>query len=245
MSWSRFRGGLVMTLAITAMAALPAWAEPDRAAARQAIYGGASWTDARATRFFGSGVRVQVHEVFRARYREQAQEKLILIYQLTPGPREQFRCHACQPALGGAVMAQNERGDWQVQARGELLMAGAPFSGPEDLRLMRLSADRWGLRSRHHDVAQGLESRRERVLLQVEGQLLLALDEGFTEKPGPGACGPGAAEQNTALLPLSGSDQSPRLELVLRHNEGACPTPEAQVRRLRLELQADGRFHPY
>lgn len=142
MGVSRFRGGLVMVMAMVALAAAPVRAEPDMASARKAIYGGASWSDARATRFFGSGVRTEVHEVFRARYREQGQEKLILIYQLTPGPREQFRCHACQPALGGAVMAQDERGDWQVQARGELLMAGAPFSGPEDLRLMRLSADR-------------------------------------------------------------------------------------------------------
>jgi hypothetical protein len=216
--------------------------EPDMATARKAIYGGPRWTDPRAASFFGRGVSLEVNEVFRARYREQAQEKLILIYQLTPGPREQFRCHACVPALGGAVMVEGERG-WRVQARGELLMAGAPYSGPEDLQLFQLGEDRWALRSRQVDLAQGLESRRERLLLQQDEQLLLALDEGFADKPGPGACGPGAAEQGTALQSISGSEAAPRLELVLRYNEGACPKPIATVERRRFQLR-DGRFQP-
>lgn len=229
-------GGLLLLLLLWALTASAA-DEPAMVAARKAVYGGASWKAP------GSAVPQEVNEVFRARYREQGQEKLILIYQLTPGPREQFRCQACQPGLGGAVLVQGEKGDWTVQARGELLLTGAPASGPEDLQLIQLGQERWALRSRFRDVAQGLETLRERLLLQEQGQLVLALDEGFVDKPGPGACGAAAAAQSTALLALSGSHAAPRLELVLRYNEGACPAPKPKVERRRFELR-DGRFQP-
>lgn len=215
--------------------------EPDVAAARKAVYGGATWRDARAASFFGRESALQVHEVFRVRYRELERNKLMLVYQLTPGPREQFACHSCVPVLGAAVMAQGPGGAWLVQARGEALMTGAPFSGPEDLQMLQLSPGRWALRSRQSDVVQGLESRRERLVLQQQDRLLLVLDEGFSGKPGPQACGPGTAPQNTAIQPLSGSDEAPRLELILRYNEGGCPAPLARVERRRFELR-DGRF---
>lgn len=232
---------LLSLLARPAVAAEPA---PDMAAARQAVYGGALWRSG-ANAFFGSApTLLYVYEVFRAAYREREEEKLMLVYQLTPGPREQYACHSCRPALGAAVLARDaQSGRWQVQARSHLLMWGAPFSGAEDLQLIALGPERWGLRSRDYDVGQGYESRRERVVLQLQQRLLLALDEGFTEAPGPGLCGEGAAAQGTAVQMLSGSDAAPRLELILRYNEGTCPSPEARVVRRRYELR-DGQFQP-
>ena len=234
---------LIFSLALLRPLAAAAEPAPDMAAARQAVYGGALWRSGGNAFFGGASTLLHVHEVFRAAYREQAQDKLMLVYQLTPGPREQYVCHSCRPALGAAVLALDAQGGWHVQARSQLLMWGAPFSGPEDLQLIALGPQRWGLRSRDHDVAQGFESRRERVVVVQQQRLLLALDEGFTEAPGPGACGPGAAAQSTALQGLSGTDEAPRLELILRYNEGACPAPAARVERRRYALR-DGRFQP-
>lgn len=224
----------------------PVVPEPTMAVARKAVYGGATWRDVRAEPFFNRDTILRVYEVFRVRYREQERDKLMLVYQLTPGPREQFACHACLPVLGAAVMAQapaSEGGAWRVQARGLVLMAGAPFSGAEDLQMLPLSPGRWALRSRQHDVVQGYETRRERLVIQQGERLLLALDEGFVEKPGPGLCGTGAAVQGTVLQQLSGSDEVPRVELTLRYNEGACPAPSARVERRRFALR-EGRFQP-
>lgn len=241
-------GGLLAPLpALPALGSEP----PAMEVARRAVYGGAQWrAGEQAAPFFPRNTLLHVHEAFRAAYREQDQDKLLLVYQLTPGPREQFRCHACIPALGAAVMARDlarglgsQDGEWRLQARAPLLMWGAPFSGDEDLQLLALGPQRWALRSRFHDVGGGYETHRERLLLQQRGRLVLALDEGFTDKPGPGACGPGAATQGTALQPLAGSEAAPRLELILRYNEGACPAPQARVERRRYELR-DGRFQP-
>lgn len=246
--WAAWECGLVPLLtSLWAHAAEP----PDMEAARRAVYGGAQWrAGERAEPFFTRGTVLYVYEVFRRTYREQDQDKLLLVYQLTPGPREQYRCRSCVPALGAAVLAREiaqglgrQDGSWRLQARGPLLMWGAPFSGEEDLQLVALGPERWALRSRRYDVGQGYESRQERLVLQQRERLLLTLDEGFLEKPGPGACGPGAAAQSTALQPLAGNDEAPRLELILRYNEGACPSPEARVERRRYELR-DGRFQP-
>lgn len=107
-------------------------AEPDMASARRLVYGGATWRDARAERFLGRDALAHVTEVFRASVRVQGQTQLWLAYQLTPGPHEQFRCHACVPGLGVALLGQ-EGDRWRLLARGELLAPGAPYSGDEDL----------------------------------------------------------------------------------------------------------------
>lgn len=216
-------------------------AEPDMASARRLVYGGATWRDARAERFLGRDALAHVTEVFRASVRVQGQTQLWLAYQLTPGPHEQFRCHACVPGLGVALLGQ-EGDRWRLLARGELLAPGAPYSGDEDLQLIELADEQWALRSRRYDVAQGLESRRERLILRHQDRLVLALDQGFTDQPGPLACAVQASEQNTGLSVLS-PGQGPRIELVLRYNEGSCPSPTPQVRRLRFELR-DGLFQP-
>jgi hypothetical protein len=221
-----------------AQARLP---EPDMASARRLVYGGPTWRDARAERFLGRDALAHVTEVFRAGVRVQGQAQLWLAYQLTPGPHEQFRCHACVPGLGVALLGQ-EGDRWRLLARGELLAPGAPYSGDEDLQLIELADEQWALRSRRYDVALGLESRRERLILRHQDRLVLALDQGFTDKPGPGACGGQAGEQTTGLSVLS-PGQGPRIELVLRYNEGSCPSPTPQVRRLRFELR-DGLFQP-
>lgn len=223
---------------------------PAMTEARRAVYGGALWrvgAEPASLAFFPRGTQLHVHEVFRAAYQEGGQDKLMLVYQLTPGPREQYRCDSCAPALGAAVLARDLpqglhilEGSWRVQARAPLLMWGA---AAEDLQLIGLGLDRWGLRSRYRDRVQNLESRRERLLLQQGERLLLVLDEGFAGKPA--ACGAeGTAPQHTALLPLAPrAADAPRLELVLRYNEGACPRPQVREERRRYELR-DGRFQP-
>ncbi|WAC75121.1 hypothetical protein OU995_10655 [Roseateles sp. SL47] len=217
---------------------------PDMATARRLLYGGAVWQDPRVNDFFGGGSRVSIRasvtEVWRQRYTDLSTEKLMVVYQLTPGPREQFQCAACVPALGAALFAADERGRWQLRARGPLLMEGAPGAGPEDLQLLQLADDRWALRSRRADSAAGWESRSERLVLEQGDQLRLALNEGFKDKPGPAACGSGAAPQATGLSVLS-PGLGPRVEVVLRFNEGRCPRPDPRVQRQRLILR-DGQF---
>ncbi|MBB3195037.1 hypothetical protein [Roseateles terrae] len=271
---------------------VPVEPPPDMPTARKLVYGGAVWQDRRVNEFFGGGsrvtVRATVSEVWRQRYKEQSTDKLMVVYQLTPGPREQFQCQACVPALGAALFAADERGRWQLRARSRLLMEGAPGAGAEDLQMVQLSDDQWALRSRRVDVASGLETRSERLVLDaglparaaaamapsspstsakassapspraakartpspgdgapVEpsvGELSLALNEGFKDKPGPLACGAGAAAQSTGLSVLS-PGTGPRVEVVLRFNEGRCPRPEPGVVRQRLLLK-DGQFIP-
>ncbi|WP_143073918.1 hypothetical protein [Roseateles sp. YR242] len=217
---------------------------PDMAAARRTVYGGATWRGPQLTEFFGGGSRVSIQaavtEVYRQRYADQGTEKLMLVYQLTPGPRDQFRCGGCVPALGAALFAADAQGRWQLRARGLLLMPGAPGSGDEDLQMLQVADDRWALRSRRLDVVAGLESRSERLVVEQGDQLVLALDEGFKDKPGPAACGAGAAPQATGVSVLS-PGAGPRVEVVLRFNEGRCPGPEPRVVRQRMTLR-DGRF---
>ncbi|MDH0864506.1 hypothetical protein [Mitsuaria sp. GD03876] len=211
--------------------------------AMKMVYGGNAWRDAKVAAFFGGRsptLRAEVREVFRARYVERDVDKLMLVYQLTPGPREQFRCAACVPALGAAVLAADAQGRWQLRAKGLLLMPGAPGSGDEDLQLLQLDDQRWALRSRRHDIDRGRESRGERLLLERGGEVQLAAELGFDDKPGPLACGAGAAPQTSGVSVLS-PGRGPRVEIVLRFNEGDCPSPRPVVQRTRIEL-IDDRF---
>lgn len=228
-----------------ALAQLPVAIEqpPKPELAMKMVYGGSSWRDARVAAFFGGRsptLRAEVREVFRARYVEQDVDKLMLVYQLTPGPREQFRCPACVPALGAAVLAADAQGRWRLRAKGPLLMAGAPGSGDEDLQLLQLDEQRWILRSRRHDQDRGRESRSERLVLERDGELQLGAELGFDDKPGPQACGAGAAPQTSGVSVLS-PGRGPRVEIVLRFNEGPCPAPRPVVQRTRMELR-DGHF---
>lgn len=232
-------------LAATAQAQVPIAIEspPKPEVAMKMVYGGNTWRDERAAAFFGGRaptLRAEVREVFRARYVEADVDKLMLVYQLTPGPHAQFQCHACIPALGAAVLAADAQGRWRLRARGLLLMPGSPFSGDEDLQMLQLADDRWLLRSRVSDVHGGIEDRQERLVIERDGELQLAAELGFESKPGPGACGSGAAPQSSAVNVLS-PGLGPRIEVVLRFNEGKCPSPQAVVQRTRMELR-DGRF---
>lgn len=207
------------------------------------VYGGNTWRDERVAAFFGGRspvLRAEIREVFRQRYTEHDVDKLMLVYQLTPGPRELFHCPACVPALGAAVLAADDQGRWQLRAKGPLLMPGAPGSGDEDLQLLQIADQRWVLRSRRHDVDRGRESRAERLVLERDGELQLAAELGFDDKPGPLACGAGAAPQSSAVNVLS-PGRGPRIEIVLRFNEGPCPAPRPVVQRTRMELR-DNRF---
>ncbi|MET0210020.1 MAG: hypothetical protein ABW220_13330 [Burkholderiaceae bacterium] len=217
---------------------------PNAATALRMVYGGPRWTDPQLNAFFGGGSRVklqaEIREVFRAPYREDGIDKLMLVYQLTPGPRDGFRCAACVPALGAAVLGATAAGRWQLRARGLLLMGGAPGAEDEDLQMLQLGEERWALRSRQRDVNRGLESLSERLVVEHEGKVVVAGYLGFKDKPGPLACGARAAPQSTGVSVLS-PGLGPRVEIVLRFNEGACPAPEPLVRRTRLELR-NGEF---
>jgi len=235
----------LLLAAANALAQLPVAIEqpPKPELAMKMVYGGSSWRDARVAAFFGGRsptLRAEVREVFRARYVEQDVDKLMLVYQLTPGPREQFRCPACVPALGAAVLAADAQGRWRLRAKGPLLMAGTPGSGDEDLQLLQLDEQRWILRSRRHDQDRGRESRSERLVLERDGELQLGAELGFDDKPGPQACGAGAAPQTSGVSVLS-PGRGPRVEIVLRFNEGPCPAPRPVVQRTRMELR-DGHF---
>ncbi|OWQ93463.1 hypothetical protein CDN99_03040 [Roseateles aquatilis] len=236
---------LAAAIAPPAHAQLPVAIEspPKADAAMRMVYGGTTWRDERIAAFFGGrspALRAEIREVFRARYVERDVDKLMLVYQLTPGPRDQFRCAACVPALGAAVLAADEAGRWKLRARGLLLTQGMPGSGDEDLQLLQIADDRWILRSRRHDDDRGRESRRERLILERDGEVQLAADLGFEDKPGPRACGAGAAPQTSGVSVLS-PGLGPRVEVVLRFNEGTCPSPRPVVQRTRMELR-DGRF---
>lgn len=212
--------------------------------AMKMVYGGNTWRHERAAAFFGGRaptLRAEVREVFRQRYVESDIDKLMLVYQLTPGPRDQFRCPACVPALGAAVLAADAQGRWKLQAKGLLLVPGSPGSGDEDLQMLQIDEQRWVLRSRRHDVDRGRESRSERLILERDGELRLGAELGFDDKPGPAACGAAAAPQTSGVSVLSPGG-GPRVEIVLRFNEGECPSPRPVVQRTRLELR-DGTFH--
>ena len=119
----------LLLAAANALAQLPVAIEqpPKPELAMKMVYGGSSWRDARVAAFFGGRsptLRAEVREVFRARYVEQDVDKLMLVYQLTPGPREQFRCPACVPALGAAVLAADAQGRWRLRAKGPLVLHG-------------------------------------------------------------------------------------------------------------------------
>jgi hypothetical protein len=216
---------------------------PDAATAMKLVYGGNTWRHERVAAFFGGRsptLRAEVREVFRGRYVESNVDKLMLVYQLTPGPRDQFRCAACVPALGTAVFAADEAGRWKLRAKGLLLMPGSPGSGDEDLQLLQIADDHWILRSRRYDNDRGRESRTERLVLERDGEMQLGAELGFDEKPGPLACGANASPQTSGVSVLS-PGRGPRVEIVLRFNEGACPSLRAVVQRTRMELR-DGRF---
>ncbi len=233
--------GLLSTTQAQVPVAIDTPPTPD--AALRMVYGGPTWRDERVAAFFGGRsptLRAEVREVFRARYLEGEVDKLMLVYQLTPGPRDQFRCDACVPALGAAVLAADEAGHWKMRARGLLLMPGMPGSGDEDLQLLQIADERWTLRSRRYDNDRGRESRSERLVIERQGEVQLAADLGFSDKLGPLACGARAAPQSTGVSVLS-PGVGPRVEVVLRFNEGDCASIQPVVQRTRLELR-EGRF---
>lgn len=234
---------LLLVTAVRAQIPIAIDKPPDAATAMKLVYGGNTWRHERAAAFFGGRsptLRAEIREVFRARYVESNVDKLMLVYQLTPGPRDQFRCAACVPALGAAVLAADEAGRWKLHAKGLLLMPGAPGSGDEDLQLLQIADERWILRSRRYDIDRGRESRTERLVLERDGEMQLGAELGFDNKPGPLACGANAAPQTSGVSVLS-PGRGPRVEIVLRFNEGACNALRAVVQRTRMELR-DGRF---
>lgn len=219
--------------------------EPTPAAAVRLAYPAAALRGEAVVRMFGNRVAAQATEVFRARYREQGQDRLMLAFHITPGPAAQYRCGTCVPALGAALLAPDAKGRWQVQARAATLATGLAGGASEDLQLLQLDEHLWALRNRRVELLDGLESRAERLFVPRGDRLVLALDQGFAARPGPAACGARAAEQGTGLNVLSPSAEgAPRLELVLRFNEGACPAPAPKLERQRLVLGEDGLFKP-
>jgi len=142
-----------------------------------------------------------IEPLYDTAYVEGGVDKHVVIATLTPRPRSEYNCHACAPMLGGAVFRHD--GDvWRIESTGLKIEYGhAWFDGMhEQLTLVRVGPDNYGLLHLINDVSGGSETMRASLIFGVDGVLAGRLVVPPVHGPGPGACGMPAQHLKVDIL---------------------------------------------
>ncbi len=185
------------------------------------LYGGNTWTNSNLSGYFEGRSTGYISLAFESSYTENNQEKHVVISHITPEPVDDFKCHACSPAIGGAVFVKVNDG-WMLESEKKII-GWSSWSYGEEMRLVKIGSEKYGVMLSIMDVAQGYETKFIKLIVPYNGELNMALSVGFIEKPGSGACGKRAHEQKVELNfdRTSDSDYFDVVAYITR-NEGSC-----------------------
>jgi hypothetical protein len=158
------------------------------------LYGGGVWVDKNLGGFFKDKTEGYVTPKFEGRFVEGGISKLLVLGYITPEPGEDYQCHECVPLIGGAIF-QRQESKWVVESAQKIIGRGDVLETGE-FRLIQIGPEKYGVSIHITDAHQGYEDDRFVVLVPYQGNLNVALDAGFIEKPGDAAF----TESNVALL---------------------------------------------
>ena len=184
------------------------------------LYGGVVWKSDKLKSYFEGQDYGYVSVAFETSYVEQGQNKRVVIVRITPRPAEDYACHACAPVIGGGIFKWSATG-WAVESKGEIVGWGNSFG--ETFSLVEVGPDRYGVLDNITDVHQGYEDKSIRLVISYNGSFRSALNVGFGEKPGPGACEDvSAPEQYAGIQFLRTKSEFFDVHSKLKFNEGPC-----------------------
>jgi hypothetical protein len=190
----------------------------DRQQALMLLYGGDIWTSDKLKEYFNGQDRGYISVAFEAPYVEQGQNKYVVIVRITPKPAEEYACHACTPIIGGGVFKLSGT-DWAVESKGDIVGWGGTFG--EKFSLVNIGLDKHGILDSIEDSHGGYEDKSIKLIIPYNGYFHNALNIGFGEKPGPGACGH-VPKQYVAVHFLQAKSEFFDVESKLKFNDGTC-----------------------
>jgi hypothetical protein len=190
------------------------------------LYGGNTFSDASLSKYFHGQSIGYISLAFKSSYIENGQEKHIVISHITPEPADEYVCHACYPLIGGAVFSK-AGGGWKMESGSKIIGWGGSFQ--EEMNLVKIGPDRYGVKLLVEDDSQGYETKLIWLILPHNTELSEALEVGFGEKPGPGACGKRAQKQ-TVELEMVNAEGSEYFDVIshVKRNNGSCKKLSAQ-----------------
>ncbi|MEK6337151.1 MAG: protein kinase [Acidobacteriota bacterium] len=139
----------------------------------------------------GSGLVGTVYTApnFFQSFTQAGAQRYLLITETVPA---RYDCHACAPAIGGAVFSQVGN-NWQLEAENKLITTMGSFGGAPKGKLIKIGQDRHGAMFNAGGMGQGISEEVAVVIADVGETLkeILTIDE-FGGDNG-GACGEGMA----------------------------------------------------
>lgn len=206
------------------------------------LYGGKTWTHANLKKYFDGRSTGYISLAFDASYMENNQEKHIVISHITPNPADDYHCHACTPLVGGAVYVKSKEG-WSMESESKIIGWGSSLG--EAISLDKIGPERYGIFLAIDDAHQGYETKYINLIIPYQGALDIALQVGFTEKPGPGACGKAAQAQKVGINFVKARD-SEYFDVVanIKRNGGRCRKSMPVYRKTARYKFVNGKYEP-
>lgn len=109
-------------------------------------------------------------------------ERRMLLFTLTP---PEFECHACQPALGGALFSKVE-GGWRLDSVNRHILTNGAYGGLPDPKVIKLGKERMGIALEVGFTSTGETSGGLDLIAEVDGKLkkVFSMDETFGDNSG-------------------------------------------------------------
>lgn len=184
------------------------------------LYSGQTLTSSDLKQYFKGQTTGYISVAYESGYNENNLEKHVVIFHITPEPAEQYMCHACSPLIGGAIYTKT-KDSWAIETKSMIIGWGNAFG--EKMSLVRIGKDRHAVMLSISDAHQGYETKYINLIVPYNNKLNVALNVGFIEKPGPGACGEAAPEQKVEIkFDETGNSEYFNISAKIQYNEGPC-----------------------
>lgn len=215
----------------------------DASKAFSGIYGGLKWNDGNLAKYFQGKTTGYVTPKFEEKFTEGGKEKLLVLGYITPEPIDNYFCHACVPLLGGAIFLKQGSG-WVAESVNKIIGWGDPVETGR-FGIILIGPKKYAVAMYIADAHQGYEDARVEILVPHDGKLEVALNTGYTEKPGDAACTnvPMSPQKvDVRFEPGKDSDYFDAL-VQLQFNEGTCEKFVRQDKTTRYRFH-NGRYQP-
>jgi hypothetical protein len=215
----------------------------DASKAFAGVYGGSKWEDKVLEKYFKGKTTGYVTPKFEEKFTEDGKEKLLVLGYITPEPIDNYGCHACVPLLGGAIFLKQGSG-WIPESVNKIIGWGDPLEIGR-FGIVLIGPKKYGVAMYISDAHQGYEDVRAEILVPHEGNLNVALDAGYIEKPGEAACmdNKDAVSPQSVDMKFETVNNSDYYDAVVQvqYNDGTCEKFVRQDKTTRYRLR-DGKY---
>ena len=207
------------------------------------IYGNSIFIDKRLVKFLKVDTGY-VTPVFEQTFTEGGNKKLLVVGVISDAEKPMPACHACVPVIGGAIFIKL-RDRWVVESEQKVIGWGGPFASEGQISLVHIGKDKYGVSIRNSDMHQGFEYSGVRILVPRNGNLDLALDVSFTDKPSEGACEFSNKLPQSLDVKFEPANRNGYFDAVIRmqYNDGDCNKSVRYDKTTRYILR-DGKYDP-